>query len=214
GDKASMQKAVWHYRQAIETDPGMKTAWRNLANLYFRAAQYEDALLTYQQANESGLNDLYLAMGEGNCLMQLKKINEAQIAYAQAVKSFPDSPLPLYSLAMACEKLQLFSDASNYLQKAAQFDHLPAFYKLFELHFAQKISLSEQQTADLSDKACRLTDFTDPWLMQILAASYLNTGKKNEAAGILHRALKLAEQQNKKSLADEITTNIKLCTEN
>ena len=46
--------------------------------------------------------------------------------------------------------------------------------------------------------------------MQILAAGYLQAGKKNAAAGLLTRALQLAQSQGKTGLASEIAENLKV----
>ena len=44
--------------------------------------------------------------------------------------------------------------------------------------------------------------------MQILAAGYLQAGRKNEAAELLTRALQLAQSQGKTGLAREIAENL------
>ncbi|HNX76041.1 MAG TPA: tetratricopeptide repeat protein [Candidatus Rifleibacterium sp.] len=211
---AEAQQAMQFYQLATSIDPGMAQAWRNLANLHFKQGQYDRAIQVYQQAAQACPGDLLLQIGEGNCLMQMQNFAAAQAAFLKVAGLFPDSPLPVYSLGLASEKFRQFGEAADYYRKAGKLGHIDAFSRLFGLHFAGNIALSADEIISAATTACQLSDFNDPWLMQILAAGYLENGQKNEAAGILHRALVLAKNQQKHSLAAEIESNLKLANNN
>lgn len=213
GEESWKQKAIEHYQQAVISDPGMTNAWRNLANLHFKNRRFAEALQVYQQAARTGAADELLTIGAGNCLMELQRHDEAIAAYQQAIASFPASPSAHYSLGMAMTKLQKPEEAWRSFLTAAESGHLMGYYRIFELHFSGGHTLSDSQLANLSKKACELSEFKDPWLLQIMAAGYLSSGQKNEAAGILHSALKLAREQNNHELAAEIEANIRLADE-
>lgn len=213
-DKAMLKKAIRHYQLAVNSDPAMANAWRNLANIHFKTGDYNQALNVFRQAIEANSGDVMLHIGAGNCLLQLKKPGEGRQIFAKAAELFPESPLPLYSLGIACEKEQKFAEAAQFYQKAGNLGQMEAFSRLFELHFSQKITLSSCDLIAAAAQACQFSDYSDPWLMQILAAGYLDNGQKNEAAGILHRAMALATAQGKQELAREIEGNLKLASEN
>ncbi len=206
----TVEQAKTDYMAATRNDPGMAAAWRNLANLYFRQGSNSEALKIYRQAIKSCPDDILLHLGAGNCLLQMQKFEEGQRVFSEAAGRFPESPLPLYSLGLACEKQKQFKEAGDYYQKSGRLKHLPAFTRLFELQFAGKLSLSSKAIVSDATLACQISDFSDPWLMQVLAAGYLENGQKQEAAGILHRALATAEAQGKNELAAEIKSNLKL----
>ena len=206
---ADNASALKHYNLATAADPGMTAAWRNMANIYFRNKEFEKALAVYTKAVRHNPDDIMLRLGIGNCLMQLAKTSEGKAVFEQAVESFPSSPLPYYSLALAHEKEPNYEKTAQFLKKSGSMGHLQAFTKLFELYFAGKIVLNSDELKNLAEQACHSSDFSDPWFMQILAAGYLEAGQKNEGAGILHRALLLAQSQGKSDLAREIENNLR-----
>ena len=208
------QQAMQFYQRATSIDPSMAQAWRNLANLHFKQGQYDSAILVYQRAAQACPTDLLLQIGEGNCLMQMQNFTAARAAFLKVAGLFPDSPLPIYSLGLVSEKSGQFGEAADFYRKAGKLGHLDAFSRLFALHFAGNTALSADEIITAATTACQLSDFNDPWLMQILAAGYLEKGQKNEAAGILHRALQLAKNQQKHSLAAEIESNLRLANNN
>ncbi|MDD3147725.1 MAG: tetratricopeptide repeat protein, partial [Candidatus Riflebacteria bacterium] len=205
---------VEHYKCAVTADPSMVNAWRNLANLHFKAGDFSGALTVYRQAAAANEDDVMLQIGVGNCLMQLQQTTEGRLVFEKAAQIFPNSPLPFYSLGIASEKALDYAEAANFFLKAGNLGQIEAFSRLFELHFAGKISLNNCDLIAAAAQACQLSNYTDPWLMQILAAGYLDNGQKHEAASILHRALTLARDQGKQRLAAEIADNLKLASEN
>jgi len=207
--KSNETAALRHYSLATAADPGMAVSWRNMANIHFRSGNFAEALEVYSRAVKFNADDLMLRLGIGNSLMQLQRSAEGKIVFAQAIASFAASPLPYYSLALAHEKENEYKEAAQLLQKSGQMGNLKAFTRLFELYFAAKIELNADELKTCAEQACRLSDFSDPWFMQILAAGYLEAGQKTEGAGILHRALALAQNQGKTALAKEIADNIR-----
>jgi len=77
------------------------------------------------------------------------------------------------------------------------------------MYFAEKVTLTADKLIAAAENACRLSEFSDPWFMQILAAGYLQADRKNEATELLARALQLAQNQGKSGLAREIAENLK-----
>lgn len=206
----TVEQAIIDYKTAARYDPGMTAAWRNLANIYFRQGNYSESLRVYRQAIKSCPDDVLLHLGAGNSLLQMQKGEEGRQVFTDTARRFPGSPLPFYSLGLACEKQGNYNEAADYYRKSGDLMHLPAFTRLFELHFAGKASLAPEQIIADATRACQMSDFTDPWLMQVLAAGYLENGQKQEATGILHRALAAAEAQGKNELAAEILSNLQL----
>lgn len=209
-EKKSDSTAAGHYRKAVQADPALAGAWRNLGNLLLKNSDHANALEVYRKGAAANPDDLMLQIGVGNCLLAGEKIIEGRDYFKLTVASFSASPLPVYSLALAHEKLNEMAEAATCLETAGNMGHLPAWTKLFEIYFADKITLSADQLIAAAENACRLSEFSDPWFMQILAAAYLQTGKKNEAAGLLTRALLLAQNQGKTGLAREIAENLKV----
>lgn len=209
-EKKSDSSAIDHYRKAVQADPTLAGAWRNLGNLLLKNSDHAGALVDYQKGAAANPDDLMLQIGVGNCLLAAGRFIEGRDHFKLTVASFPASPLPFYSLALAHEKLNEMAEAASCLETAGNMGHLPALAKLFEISFADKITLTTDKLIAAAENACRLSEFSDPWFMQILAAGYLQAGKKNAAAGLLTRALQLAQSQGKTGLASEIAENLKV----
>ncbi len=207
-EKKSDSTAANHYRKAAQADPTLASAWRNLGNLLLKNSDHTGALEVYQKGAAANSDDLMLQIGVGNCLLASGKSAAGRDHFKLVVASFSASPLPVYSLALAHEKLSETAEAATCLETAGRMGHLPALAKLFELYFADKITLTTEKLIAAAENACRLGEFSDPWFMQILAAGYLQAGRKNEAAELLTRALQLAQSQGKTGLAREIAENL------
>ena len=209
-EKKSDISAAGQYRKAVQADPAFAGAWRNLGNLLLKTSDHAGALAVYQNGAAANPDDLMLQIGVGNCLLTGGRLAEGREHFKLTVASFPASPLPVYSQALAHEKLNEMAEAATCLETAGGMGHLPAWSKLFEMYFAGKITLPADKLIAAAGNACQLSGFSDPWFMQILAAGYLQAGRKNEAAGILTRALHLAQSQGKNGLAQEIAENLKV----
>ena len=209
-EKKSDSSAADQYRKAVLADPALAGAWRNLGNLLLKNSDPAGALAVYQSGAKANPDDLMLQIGVGNCLLAGGRHVEGRDHFKLTVASFTASPLPVYSLALAHEKLNEMAEAASRLETAGSMGHLPALTKLFEMYFAEKVTLTADKLIAAAENACRLSEFSDPWFMQILAAGYLQAGRKNEARELLARALQLAQSQGKSGLAREIAENLKV----
>lgn len=207
--KKDLKAAVKHYNEALKSDPSMAGAWRNLANLYFNEKNYPMALQVYERAARILPTDLMIHLGVGNCLMELQRVEEAAVSYKTTAASFTSSPLANYSLGLANSKLKKFTAAAAAFVDAGNSGYLQGYNKAIELHLSQEHSFSTGQFLEISQDACKLSDFQDPWLMQIYAAALLDSAKPDEALSVLHRARSLAYESGKQKLAQEIEANIK-----
>lgn len=209
-EKKSDNSAADQYRKAVLADPALTGAWRNLGNLLLKNSDSAGALTAYQSGATANPGDMMLQIGVGNCLLAGGRYVEGRDHFKLTVASFPASPLPVYSLAIAHEKLSEMAEAASCLETAGSMGHLPALTKLLEMYFADRITLTTDKLIAAAENACRLSEFSDPWFMQILAAGYLQAARKSDATKLLTRALQLAQSQGKSGLAREIAENLKV----
>lgn len=207
-EQKNTQKAAYHYNEAVKSDPSMASAWRNLANIYFRDNNFSQALIIYKNAVEMVPEDLLSQIGISNCLLELNNHDEAIRHLTATCASFA-SPLPLFSIGLAREKMQQFNEAAAAYRLASAYDHQQSLQRIIDLHLNDKIGLNTEELTLISEKLCQLKDFKDPWLMQVYASALINQGKKQEALAILYRAEKLALDLSDSRLAIEISSNIK-----
>jgi tetratricopeptide (TPR) repeat protein len=66
------------------------------------------------------------------------------------------------------------------------------------------------KAVELAQRACRLTSFKDPAMLDTLAVAYAAAGQFQEAIQTAQQALVLAEAENKTQMAEEISRKMKL----
>ena len=62
----------------------------------------------------------------------------------------------------------------------------------------------------IAERACELTDYKQPEVLDTLAMAYAATGRFAEAVAVAKKAINLARAENKQQLADEIKTRLQL----
>jgi tetratricopeptide (TPR) repeat protein len=204
------EAAIMHYGQAVECDPAMTGAWRNLANTHFKMRRFRQAMEIYQQAVAIIPEELFSHLGIGNCLMELQDYSEAEKLYRQLTASFTTSHEVYFSLGNSLEKQSRLAEACQNFITAGELGYPPGYRRAIEIILGGGFQPGSETFLSLTEKACRLTDFSDPWFLQIHASALLDTNRKSEALFTLHQAHALAIKANDRRLSEEIANNISL----
>ena len=142
--------------------------------------QFEDAAIYYLKALEIKPDLANAHKDLGKIYVIQADFERAVISFTEALKYDPDLP-----------------DAANALA------WLLAVDKASKTHDPQK-------ALQLATRACELTDYKNPVILDTLAVSYAALGKFSEAVETAQKALQLARADQAEQLAERIRTRLKL----
>ena len=174
-------EAIVHYRKALEIRPDYASAHDNLGTILAERGQLDEAVAHYHQALEIKPDDAQLHDNLGNVLARQEKFNEAIVHYREALRLAPNAVPALNALAWA-----LATSPQASLRNGAE-----------------AVSLAQRAAA-------RLSGGREPEILDTLAAAYAEAGRFPEALQTARKALQLATEQQKKSLADSLQAKIRL----
>lgn len=88
-DQQRLAEAEAAYRQAIAIDPAHAPAHHNLGSVLHRMDRAEESLNALTRAQTLGVSGFEIAFNRGMALLQLYRIDEAEAAFAEAVRLQP-----------------------------------------------------------------------------------------------------------------------------
>jgi tetratricopeptide (TPR) repeat protein len=89
-DQGDTDKAIAHYRRAVELRPGYAEAHYNLGRLLVQKGQLEDAIAHYERALEGNPADAEAHNNLGATLFATGRVDEAMAHYRKAIAIQPD----------------------------------------------------------------------------------------------------------------------------
>ena len=178
--KGEYDHAIRDFNKAIELDSRYAKAYANRGTAYSNRGQNEGAIRDYRQAIELSPNNADTYKKMILALIQQNRAKEAVSYYHQAVGLLDDQPLVLNNVAWL-----LATHQDPQLRDGAE-------------------------ALRLAVKACELTNYKVPSLLDTLAAAYAETGQFANAVKTVKKAIKLAQGAGQKELAQDIQPRLEL----
>ena len=94
------REAVEHFQAALKANPGSDDTWFDLADAYFRARDYQDALASLQHVSPDGQKDTGYVYLLGDIYAHLGQIDQAARLFRQVIAVNPDKDQAYLSLAL------------------------------------------------------------------------------------------------------------------
>ena len=155
-------------------------SYRRAGDEFAFQGDYDDALRTYRKGLELNPNSARLHNSLGCVLLQQGRLEEARGHFAKAIELQPD--LVPAILGLASIRAQAKDPKLRNLEEAVK----------------------------LARKACELTGYQEPEVLEILAGVYAAAGRFPEAISTSQRALEIALAAGKKDLANAIRGRLRL----
>jgi protein O-mannosyl-transferase len=171
--KGQLDGAVRSYRRAVQIAPKYSTALNNLGVVLAAQGQLDEAIQSYHRAIQSNPKNSDPYVNLGITLGQLGRTREAVVQYREVLKLDPDLPTALNNLAWA-----LATSPDDPLRNGAE-------------------------AVRLAERACELTQYTQPWFVGTLAAACAEAGRFPEAIATAEKAVQLATTAGNQPLAAE-----------
>ena len=167
-------EAIKVYRQMIDRVPGDEKAHYNLATVYKRKGDLENALYYYRGAARLQPDYIHALYNVGELSVLLGLTKEGVSSYRRALEVNPDFLPALTNLARV---LATYPDPSV---------------------------RDPDEAVRLAEKAAKIADEKVVFVLDTLSLAYAAAGRMSDAERSLQRAIKLAESQGKQKLAQQM----------
>jgi tetratricopeptide (TPR) repeat protein len=179
-EQGNYDEAIRHFSAALAAEPDWAEAHYNLGCAYYQQGKFD---LTIKHCVEA----LQLKPNYPNAHYNLGLVMVRQGKYDDAIKHFARvvelDPNNVDALGNAAWLLATISDVS--VQDAAK-------------------------AIELAERACELTGYKEPAMLDTLAAAYAAAGRFNDAISTAEQAINLAKASRQEILSSEIQNRIKL----
>jgi tetratricopeptide (TPR) repeat protein len=177
--------AIQHFQAGLKGNPDSDDAKFDLADAYFRTAQYQQALDVAQQISEKGRqDDAYLSL-LGDIKAHLGQADEAEQIYASAIHRNPDNDQYYLSLLLLQLRQNDLSDAEKTLNQGLA--RMPTSGKL--LWGQGLLAAMQGNTAQAAEHLQQAVNLLPEWVgsYSTLGVFYYQTGQIDKAKEVLDR---------------------------
>ena len=175
-----LDEARLHFNNALRINPGYSDARNNLGQVFLKEGKLNEAIECFNKALQSGAAREDAYINLGAAYNQLGKYDLAIQNWSKAAELKPDNADVLNNLAW------LLAAASDTSAKNAD------------------------KAVKFAERACKLTWYKNPELLDTLAMAYAAAGRFDGAVTMAQRAIKAAKAQGQYELAGEIQKRMEL----
>ena len=209
-----IDQAISHFRQALQSEPNYVKAHNNLGSALAEQGKLDEAITHFTEALRIKPDFANAHKNMGITLLQQGELDEAIIHFSEAVQLDPNSAEVHYILARALTGDGKTSEAIIHLKETLRLkpdwvSPMNGLAWLLATHKEDKIR-DPTEAVRLAEKACQLTNYEDPALVDTLAAAYASDGNFSDAIATAEKALKLAVSTDSKAWAEEIQNRLQL----
>jgi len=179
-EEGKLIEAVAHYTEALKLRPDYLEARSNLARALARQGKLEEAIRHWQHLVQLNPEEWILHSNLGTSYRRLGELDKAVMHWGQALRLKPDHVNVINKLAW----LLATSENSEYRNSI--------------------------RAVELAERGCKLTGYSEPKLLDTLAAAYAEAGSFGEAIRTAERASELARLSGQGILAADISKRLEL----
>jgi len=187
-----VEEKIPHYQRAVDLDPCLGRAHRNLGYLLRASGNLESAITAYERAastmiDEIGLGEVYFEMGLSYAGMT--EYRDSIRCWKRSLQFTPFRREALYNIGLAYEEINNSEMAIAYYSDAREVDptYLSALEGLFRLHIQDGQYLN---AVDVLKDWIKITPH-DAGLHRIIGHCYRKEGMNEEALAHLKKAVEL-----------------------
>ena len=199
-------------RRAIAVTKNNAVMHNNLANALREQDKIQEAIGHYQKAIEIRPRYAKALSNLGAVLNQQGKSTEAIEYYRKAIEIKPSFADAHCNMAIALHTQDKLVEAIEHYRLALQAD--PDYSKAYNnlawiLATTEEPSLRDPSRAvELAERACTLTEYSDPEQLDTLAVAFASAGRFDKAAETAQKALSAALADEKDELAEQVTERL------
>ncbi|MGA2100691.1 MAG: tetratricopeptide repeat protein [Candidatus Sulfotelmatobacter sp.] len=200
-ESGKTDEAIAEYRKSIELNSNSSQTHNNLGSALAEAGEIDEALPEFQKAVQLNPDNAAAHVNLGNALAsQPGHLNDAIAELTRGVEMAPGAANGQNGLGVALARAGRLEDAAVHMEKAVTL--LPQsvdYHYNYGRVLAAKGALSEASVQ--FERAAKLSNMQEPAILEMLAATYSDTGRYSEAVEVARRAVDLAMQRHDDALA-------------
>lgn len=206
------EEAAKHYSMLLKRDPGRPEAHYNLANILVEMGRLDEAGLHFRKVIEIKPDYFEARSNLANVAAKQGRLEEAITHWEELVKVNPNEVTLYSNLGTAYQRLDKPDKPISHWERALQLkpDHVIVLAKLSWLLATSRDAQYRDggRAVELARRGCELTGYTEPTLLDKLAAGYAEAGQFDEAIRTGETALRLARIVGPEELAAIISTRL------
>lgn len=213
-ERGALDEAIDHFRHALRINPTYVTSRYNLGLAYELKGQLDEALLHYRRAVQDDPN-YAIAQNRLGIVLELRgELDEAAEHYRQAIRVEPRYAKAHSNLGDVLRSQGKLDEAVRQYRQALQIqpDSLPSLNHLAWILATRPDSTSREanEAVRLAVRACELTDFQNPAVLDTLATGYAAAGQFDRAVTTEEAALRSANAAQANELVDQFRERLEL----
>jgi spermidine synthase len=207
-------EALEYFAKALKLDPDFVDAHYNMGKALASEGRLDDAVAHLEEAVRIKPDYADASVQLGDALFAQGASGKAAVHYAAALRAYPEDPFANAGLGSVLADQGKTGEAIQYLSRAVQLD--PDYVKALNSLAWILATQSDPRYRDgaravgLAERACELTGYKHPLLLDTLAAAYAEAGEFERAGEIAHRAVALAESGGRSQWAHDIERRLAL----
>ena len=207
-DSGKIDEAISEYRKSLELNSTSSQAHNNLGSALAEKGDLQEATTQLEQAVELNPDNGAARVNLGNALATQKgRLDEALEQLKKGIELQPESANAHNGLGIALARAKSFDDAILHLQKAVALAPQSADYR-YNLGRVLAAKGAIAEAVPQFEEAAQLSGMQDPVTLEMLAATYSDTGRYAEAVTTARRALDIATQQQNYELAANLRASL------
>ena len=220
-EKGQLDEAITHLKEAVRISPKFALARSNLGKVFLKQGKVNEAIVCFKEVLRirKDLSEVRKDLPDAHYYLGLAKVkqerhDDAITHFSEALRLKPDYINAHLHLGYSLFKLGRIQPAIEHHYKILQLkpDHLQALNALaWVLATSNDVKIQKSINAvEFAERACELSDYKNPEVLDTLAAAYAAAGRFPRAIETAEKAVKLAASQGRKELAEEIQNRLRL----
>jgi tetratricopeptide (TPR) repeat protein len=206
--QGKFDEAIRHFSEVLRIKPDHADAHYCMGNALAEQGKLKDALAEYSKTVEIDPNHAKARYNLAICLAQQGRTGEAIWHLSEVLRINPDNAGAYYCLGKALAEQNRMEEAIESYHQALRLkpdwpealNSLARVYATNENHELRNGPAAVQ----LAQRACELTGYKNPRILDTLAAAYAEAGRFSEAVTTAETAIELAALSGQNELAEKI----------
>ena len=202
------EEAIVEYRKSLELNPASSQTHNNLGSALAEAGRVDEALPEFERAVELNPDNGAARVNLGNALAAKGgHLDEAIQQLNKGIELQAESANAQNGLGVALARAGRLDDAVVHIDKAVTLAPQAVDYRY---NFGRVLAAKGDLPAAVIqfEEAAKLSGMQEPAILEMLAATYSDTGRYSEAVSTARRALELATQQRSDGLAARLKASL------
>jgi tetratricopeptide (TPR) repeat protein len=207
-ENGKMDEAIAEYRKSLELNPNSSQTHNNLGSALAEKGSLDAALPEFQKAVELNPDNAAAHVNLGNALANVRgRLEDAIQELTKGIEMAPGAANGQNGLGVALARAGRLEDAAVHMEKAVTL--MPQSID-YHYNYGRVLAAKGALTAASTqfEQAAKLSNMQEPAILEMLAATYSDTGRNAEAVEVARRGLELARQRHDEGLAARLTASL------